>query len=131
MPGSRWDDSAPFGLDFFESHWPMVDISETGDEIRLTAELPGVSREDLDVSVSNDRITIRGEKKKQQEKSDQNYYRLERYYGSFQRNIPLPCEVESNQVDATFKDGILTVVLKKTRAAQERTKKVQINVSQG
>ena len=109
----------------------MVDVSETDNEIRLTAELPGVDREDLEVSVSNDRLTIRGEKKKQHEKSDQDFYRLERYYGSFQRTIPLPCEVESDQVDASFKDGILSVVLKKTKAAQKRTKKIPINVSQG
>ena len=109
----------------------MVDISDTDNEIRLTAELPGVNREDLEVSVSNDRLTIRGEKKKQQEKSDQDYYRLERYYGSFQRNIPLPYEVDSDQVDASFKDGILAVVLRKTKAEQEKIKRIQINVPQG
>ena len=131
MPGRRWDDPAPFGSDFFERSWPMVDISDTDNEIRLTAELPGVNREDLEVSVSNDRLTIRGEKKKQQEKSDQDYYRLERYYGSFQRNIPLPYEVDSDQVDASFKDGILAVVLRKTKAEQEKIKRIQINVPQG
>lgn len=109
----------------------MVDISDTDNEIRLTAELPGVNRGDLEVSVSNDRLTIRGEKKKQQEKSDQDYYRLERYYGSFQRNIPLPYEVDSDQVDASFKDGILAVVLRKTKAEQEKIKRIQINVPQG
>ena len=59
------------------------------------------------------------------------YYRLERYYGSFQRDIPLPYEVDSDQVDASFKDGILAVVLKKTKAEQEKIKRIQINVPQG
>ena len=126
MPGRRWSEPSPWGLDFFEHHWPMIDISETDNEIQLTAELPGVNKEDLEVTIDNDRLTIRGEKKKQQEKSGQGYYRLERHYGSFHRSIPLPCEVESDQVDASFKGGILTVVLQKTRAAQERTKRIKV-----
>jgi len=80
IPARRWDDPPPWGLDFFERSWPMVDISDTGNEIRLTAEMPGVNREDLEVSVSDDRLTIRGEKRKQQEKNDHDYYRLERYF---------------------------------------------------
>jgi HSP20 family protein len=78
-PARRRDNPAPWGSDFFEHTWQVVDMREGDNEIRLTAELPGVNREDLEVSVSNDRLTIRGEKKKQQEKSDRVYYRLERY----------------------------------------------------
>ena len=126
MPGQSWDLTAPRRLGLLPHLWPTVDISETGDQIQITAELPGVNKKDLEISISGGRLTIRGEKKKQQEKSGQNFYHLERYYGSFQRNIPLPCEVESDQVDATFKGGILTVVLKKTKAAQERSKRIKV-----
>jgi HSP20 family protein len=126
MPSQRWGLSASRGLDLFQHHWPMVDISETGDEIQITAELPGVNKEELELSLSGDQLSIRGEKKKQQEKSGQDFYHLERYYGSFHRNIPLPCEVESDKVDASFRDGILTVVLKKTKAAQERSKRIKV-----
>jgi HSP20 family protein len=68
----------------------------------------------------------KNDQNKQQEKSGQGYYRLERHYGSFHRSIPLPCEVESDQVDASFKNGILTVVLQKTGAAQKRTKRIKV-----
>jgi HSP20 family protein len=126
MPGHSWGLTASRDLDLQPHLWPTVDISETGDQIQITAELPGVNNEDLEVSISGGQLTIRGEKKKQHEKSGQNFYHLERYYGSFHRNIPLPYEVESDQVDATFKGGILTVVLKKTKAAQERSKRIKV-----
>jgi len=108
------------------SEWPRVDMNETDEEIRITAELPGVDRDNIDVSVSDDRITIRGEKKEQEEKKGRSFYTLERSYGSFQRSFYLPCEVDSESVDASFKNGVLTVKLPKSAAERERIKKIPI-----
>ena len=106
--------------------WPRVDMDETDEEIRITAELPGVDRGNIDVSVSDDRITIRGEKKEREENKQRGYYTLERSYGSFQRSFSLPCEVESDNVEAFFKDGVLTVELPKSAAARAKIKKIPI-----
>ena len=127
----RWplaEKRSPWGLTtgVFVSDWPRVDMDETDEEIRITAELPGVDRDNIDISVSDDRITIRGEKKEQEEKKGKDYYTLERSYGSFQRSFYLPCEVESDSVDASFKDGVLTVKLPKSAAARERIKKIPV-----
>jgi len=119
---------SPWGLagGIFGSDWPRVDMDETDEEIRITAELPGVDRDDIEVSVSDDRITIRGEKKEQEEKKGRRYYTLERSYGYFQRSFYLPYEVESDGVDASFKDGVLTVKLAKPAAAREGIKKIPV-----
>jgi len=106
--------------------WPRVDMRENNDELIITAELPGVNKDNLDVSLSQNRVTISGEKKEQEGEKGRGYYRLERSYGSFQRSLPLPFEVESEKVDASFKDGILTVKLPKTAAARERIKKIPV-----
>ncbi len=119
---------SPWGLttDIVGADWPRADMSETDHEIHITAELPGVDKDDLDVSVTEDRITIRGEKKDQEEKKGKNYYQLERTYGSFQRSFSLPCEIDADKVDASFKDGVLKIVLPKTQAARERIKKITV-----
>lgn len=110
----------------FTADWPRVNMDETDDEIRITAELPGVRRDDIDVSVSDDRVSIRGEKKEEEAQRERDYYRLERAYGSFQRSFPLPCEVDPERVEAAFKDGVLTVKLPKSAAALERIKKIPV-----
>lgn len=119
---------SPWGLttDIGDLDWPRVDMSETDEEIRVTAELPGVEKDNIDISVTDDRITIRGEKKEQEEKKQRGYYTLERSYGSFQRSFYLPCEVESERVDASFKDGVLVVKLPKSAAAREHVKKISV-----
>lgn len=125
-PMAEW--RSPWGLttDVFGTDWPRVDMDETDEEIRITAELPGVDKDNIDVSVTDDRITISGEKKEQEEKKERGYYKLERSYGSFQRSFYLPCEVESDRVEASFKDGVLAVKLPKSAAARERIKKIPV-----
>ncbi len=132
--GMRWplagyDSPWESRLDVFDSGWPRADMSETDDEITVTAELPGVEKDHIDISVTNDRITIRGEKSEEDEEKAKNYYRLERSYGSFQRSFELPCEVETDKVEASFKKGILTVKLPKTVTARQRIKKIPIKTS--
>lgn len=125
-PLTEWRPSWHLRLAPFGSDWPLVDMDENDEEIRITAELPGVDRENIEVSVTDDRVTIRGEKKGQQEKRERGHYRMERSYGSFQRSFELPCEVEPDRVDASFKDGVLTVTLPKSASARERIKKIPV-----
>lgn len=105
---------------------PRIDLSETDNEIKVSAELPGLDENDLEVSLTHNTLTIRGEKKEEKEDKGENYYHMERSYGSFQRTIPLPTEVEADQVDATFKKGVLTVTLPKTAEARQQGKKIAI-----
>jgi len=99
------------------ANMPKVDVAETEDAVHVTAELPGLSQADVDVTLSNGNLLIRGEKKAEHEEKQKNYHRIERSYGSFHRSIPLPAEVDRDKVEASFKDGVLNVVLPKAAAA--------------
>jgi HSP20 family protein len=114
---------APFG-EGWGAFSPQVDVTETDGEIKVSAELPGLGDEDIDVSLSNDVLTISGEKKEEEEQEGKDYYRMERSYGSFRRAIPLPAEVDADKVDAVFQKGVLTVTLPKT--GESKTKKVTV-----
>jgi HSP20 family protein len=119
----------PFSGGFMERYGafnPQVDVTETDQEIKVAAELPGLTEKDVEVSLSNDMLTISGEKKAEKEVKGENYYRMERSYGSFQRTIPLPTEIEADKVDATFKNGVLTVTLPKSAQAVQNRKKIAI-----
>ena len=105
---------------------PRVNLSETDKEIEVTAELPGVEEKEIDVNLTDDILTIKGEKKMEAEKSEGDYKMIERSYGSFERSMRLPCEVESEKVEATFKNGVLTVKLPKSPEAKAKTQKIAI-----
>ena len=109
-----------------KAEWPSVDVTESAKQVKVKAELPGMEEEDIDVSVTEEALTIRGEKKTETEEKGEDYYHQECSYGSFQRTIPLPCEIESDKVDASFKKGVLTVTLPKSEAAQAKVKKVKV-----
>jgi HSP20 family protein len=119
--GSRFG-LAPFGrlAEQFGTFSPQVDVTESDQEIKVSAELPGLDEKDIEVSLGRGMLTISGEKKAEKEDKGENYYRMERSYGSFRRTIPLPSEVEADQVEATFKKGVLTITLPKTAEAQTR-----------
>ena len=104
---------------------PTVDISETDQEITLLAELPGVDPKDLDITVTADRITISGEKKEFVEKTDKNYHQKEIRSGTFSRSFALPSGVDTQQVNAEHKNGVLTVRLKKSQTLPGRKVEVQ------
>jgi HSP20 family protein len=112
---------APFG-----GAMPRVDVSETDNEYEVTAELPGLEENDINLQLANNVLTIRGEKKSEREEKDKNYYLSERSFGSFQRSIPLPTEVEEDQVQASFKSGVLTVRLPKTERAKSQAKRIEV-----
>jgi HSP20 family protein len=106
---------------------PPVDIFQTGDhELVLKAELPDMSRDDIDVSVENFVLTIKGEKKASGEVKDEQYHHVERRYGSFSRSFSLPQTVDSNRVSADYKNGVLTVRLPLREEAKPRTIKVDV-----
>jgi HSP20 family protein len=102
-----------------------MDVSETDNEVRICAELPGVSQDDVDVTLDDDVLTIRGEKKLERKDEKEKYHFMERSYGTFQRSLRLPFAVEPEQVKAEFSSGVLTVTLPKTKA-QERSRRIKI-----
>jgi len=102
-PLTPWRDPFALGGDFLETGWPPVEVSETEEEIRVKAEIPGVAADDLEVSLSADTLDIRGEKTYRKEKKDWNKYVMESSYGSFQRTIPLSCEVDQEKIKAEHK----------------------------
>lgn len=99
---------------------PRMDLAETEKEITVSAEIPGVRPGDIDVSVTGNILTIRGEKKGDKEERRADYHYVERQYGSFQRSIQLPVTVDAAKVDASFKDGVLTVSLAKHPEARPK-----------
>ena len=105
----------------------LMNVSETDNEIRITAELPGVTEEDIDVSLDDDVLTIRGEKKFERTEGGEkeSFHFVERSYGTFQRAIRLPFPINPDQVKASFENGVLTVTLPKTAQA-ERTRRIQV-----
>jgi len=105
--------------------WPNIEVSETDKEVKVTAELPGLEEKDVEVQLSNGVLTIQGEKKTETEDRDRLF--SERYYGRFERQIPLGDEIEEDKVAASFKNSILTVTLPKTEKAQAKTKRIAIN----
>lgn len=115
----RGDDSA------LTAWAPAVDIYETQDELVVKADLPDVSEKDLDVRVENNMLTIRGERKFEQEVSEDNYLRVERTYGSFSRSFALPNTVNADAIRAEYRNGVLTVRMPK----REESKPKQIKVS--
>jgi HSP20 family protein len=104
--------------------FPHVEVSETDRELKVEAELPGMDEKDLEVLLDNGVLTLRGEKKSETE--DKNRRVSERYYGRFERQIPLPAEVQEDKVNASFKKGVLTVTLAKSDEAAQRIKKIPI-----
>ena len=105
---------------------PPVDIYETGArEIVLKAELPGLRREDIDLTVENSTLTIRGERRREEDVTEDRYHRLERTHGSFQRSFTLPQTVDAARVRAEYRDGVLTVVLPQREEAHPRQIEVQ------
>jgi HSP20 family protein len=105
--------------------WPSIEVSETDTELRVTAEVPGLDEKDIEVLLSNGLLTIRGEKKESVEDKQRQF--SERYYGRFERQIALGTEVEEDRIKASFKNGLLSVILPKTAKAQASRRRIPIN----
>ena len=105
---------------------PSMDIFTEGDDVVVKAELPGMKKENIDLSLTKDTITISGEKRKEEKVERKDYYSLERSYGSFKRSFSLPAEVQTEKASAKFKDGVLEIRVPKTEEAKKKEKKVMI-----
>jgi len=112
----------PFEADDF----PAIDVSEDDKAVKVTAELPGLGPDDIDVSILQNRLTIKGEKKFEDEEKSENYHRIERSYGSFQRSVILPANVDESKVEANYKNGVLQLTMPKIE--KEKPVKVKVNL---
>lgn len=106
---------------------PAVDVYEEKDHVIIKAEIPGLAKEDISVQVTDSTLMIKGEKKREEEVKEDDYYRCERSFGSFSRAVGLPCEVKADQVKASFKNGVLEVRMPKTEEAKKKAITVKID----
>jgi len=106
---------------------PMVDVYEDKDDIVVKAELPGMSKDDIEVNVTDHQLTLKGEKKKKEETKEDDYYRCERSFGSFSRVLDLPADVQTEKAKASFKDGLLEIRVPKTEEAKKKQIKVKVD----
>jgi len=109
-----------------EEFAPSIDIMTEGDNVVVKAELPGMKKEDIDVDLTEDTITISGEKQKEEKVEKKDYHSIERSYGSFKRSFSLPSQVQTEKASAKFKDGVLEIKIPKTEEAKKKEKKVMI-----
>ncbi|OPY61632.1 Hsp20/alpha crystallin family protein [Syntrophorhabdus aromaticivorans] len=105
---------------------PQLDVVDEGTVVEVSVELPGIDEKDIEVSLSKDALVIKGEKKEEKEEKGKDYYRSERSFGSFTRSIALPEGVDTEGGEASFKKGVLTVRLPKTKEAIKETKKIPV-----
>lgn len=104
--------------------WPSLEVDETDDEVRITAEMPGMNEKDVELSVQDGMLTIRGERKDEKQDRDRGW--SERYYGRFERRIMLPDGADEARCEATFRDGVLRISMRKTEQAS-RSRRIPIN----
>ncbi|MEJ2697969.1 MAG: Hsp20/alpha crystallin family protein [Candidatus Sulfobium sp.] len=105
---------------------PAVDIFEDNGNVVVKAEMPGMTKDELDVKIADNVLTISGEKKKEEKVEKQNYFRMERSYGNFTRSFSLPADVQTDKVKAQFRDGVLEITIPKTAEAIRKQKKIKI-----
>lgn len=110
--------------DAWSTFTPRVDVEETEDEVRVTADLPGLEEKDFEVQLADQSLVVKGEKREEREDRARGWH--ERAYGAFERSIPLPCEVDADRVSAEFKNGVLRVRLPKAATARGRVKRIPI-----
>jgi HSP20 family protein len=108
---------------------PAVDVSETDKGYEIKAELPGMEEKNIEVKLADGVLTIKGEKQEQKEDKQKDYYVQERSFGSFQRSFQLPDNVDTNKIEAHFKNGVLTLALPKTAEAQKPAKKIEVKAA--
>jgi HSP20 family protein len=120
-------DAPTFGSFDRIAGWPSVELGETDNDIRITAELPGLDEKDVEITVEDGVLTLRGEKRSEVNDRDRGY--SERSYGRFERRIGLPKTIDRDKANATFRNGVLTVTLPKTAAANENVRRIPVTTS--
>lgn len=123
--GRHWPALSP-PIDLLGGDWPRVDLEETDREFTVTAEVPGMAADDIDVFLTDRSLTIQGAKQANREHRKGNYHLVETYSGSFHRTIPLPADVDVGRVEAHHKNGQLAITLPKTRAGRAATKRIEV-----
>ena len=108
------------------SFWPAVDIIEEEKEYQVHAELPGLTKDDIRISVKDNLLSISGEKKRESQVKDEHFQRAERYFGTFQRSFRLPEQVDVDKIEAEFKDGVLNIVIPKLKEALAKQIEVKV-----
>jgi HSP20 family protein len=111
------------------STYPKVNIKESKNEIEVTAELPGLDKKDIEISISDNVLTLKGEKRLENETKENNYYKMERSYGAFNRVITLPADVKTDKTNAEFKNGILKITISKKPESEQKAKKIDIKTA--
>lgn len=111
--------------DFANMGWPKIDVAETEKEISISAEIPGLEEKDVELLLSDGSLIIRGERKSEIEDKDRQF--SECFYGRFERRIPVGADVAEDKIEASFKNGVLKVVLPKTEPSMTRAKRIAIN----
>lgn len=125
---SFFGDVMPSTEKFFGTGFaPEFDVSETDEEVIVKADLPGVDPKDVEISLTGNTLTVRGEKKEEKEEQDENVYRMERRYGGFYRAFSLPSDVQEDRVEAAYKNGVLTVKLPKTESGKRKTIRIDVH----
>ena len=113
--------------DFLGNWSPAVDVYDRGSEMVIQAELPGMKKEDIDVRVENNVLTLRGKKERKEEVKEDGFFRSERMYGTFSRSFSLPSTVDVSKIAADYKDGVLTLTLPKAEEAKPRQIAVKVS----
>lgn len=108
---------------------PQLDVTEDDKSFSVKVDLPGMDEKNVDVTLSDRLLTIRGKKEEDKETKDKDYYRRERAYGSFRRSIEIPAAVDSSKIDASFRKGVLTIDLPKTKEAQDKIKHIEVKAA--
>ncbi len=121
-----FDDFSNFGFTANQNFYPRIDISEDKNNIIVSAEIPGVKKENIKITMQDNILTIEGEKKKEIEQKEKEYYRSERMFGSFKRSFTLPEEVDSDSVEANFEDGMLRILMKKAAPKVKKEKLIEL-----
>lgn len=136
--GGIW--RSPFSRSFFDmeparrsqsvmSAMPAVDVTETDKAFEIIAELPGMDEKNIEVKVADGVLTIKGEKREEKEEKNKDYYVSERSFGLFQRSFQVPSGVDTDKIDASFRNGVLTVTLPKSTEAQKAEKKIAVKAA--
>ena len=122
--GLEWPEITPIMLT------PSLDIKETDENYVVSVEIPGVAKEDVDIRVDGDTLTIHGEKKQERKEDKENYHCVERHYGSFERTLTIPKDANTDNIDAKFKDGVLTINIKRqAKSLPKDAKKIEVKAA--
>ncbi|UCB52177.1 MAG: Hsp20/alpha crystallin family protein [Candidatus Zixiibacteriota bacterium] len=117
----------PARVQWTDGVWnPSVDVSEDKDNVVVRAEMPGLNKDDVKISVQDNVLTLKGEKKQEKEEKESDYHRIERSYGSFCRSFQLPTAVEADKIKASYRDGVLNITLPKTE--EVKPKEIPISI---